>query len=68
MNKFRGNIHRHVFRPSQDSLVWLTLTRREYVMSPECTKHQVLSFTKMLVVWRPSQNYCVLISVLQTAQ
>ena len=68
MNRFRGNIHRHVFRPSQDSLVWLALTRREYVMSPECTKHQVLSFTKMLVVWRPSQNYSVLISVLQTAQ
>ena len=44
-------IHRHVFRPSQDSSVWLGLTSREQLMSPECSKHQVLSFAKMLVVW-----------------
>ena len=37
-------IHIHVFRPSQDSSVWLGLTSREQLMSPECSKHQVLSF------------------------
>ena len=37
-------IHIHVFRPSQDSSVWLGLTSREKLMSPECSKHQVLSF------------------------
>ena len=44
-------IHIDVFRPSQDSSVWLGLTSREQMMSPECSKHQVLSFAKMLVVW-----------------
>ena len=44
-------IHRHVFRPFQDTLVWLGLTSREQLMSPECSKHQVLSFSKTLVVW-----------------
>ena len=38
------NIHIHVFRPSQDSSVWLGLTSREQLMSPECSKHQALSF------------------------
>ena len=42
-------IHIHVFRPSQDSSVWLGLTSREQLMSPECSKHQVLSFAEMLV-------------------
>ena len=43
-------IHIHVFRPTQDSSVWLGLTSREQLMSPECSKHQVLSLAKMLVV------------------
>ena len=51
LNKFRAYIHRHVFRPSQNSSVWLGLTSREQLMSPECSKHQVLSFAKMLVLW-----------------
>ena len=44
-------IHIHVFRPSQDSSVWFGLTSREQLISPECSKHQVMSFAKMLVVW-----------------
>ena len=44
------NIHIHVFRPSQESSVWLELTSREQLMSPECSKHQVLSFAKILVM------------------
>ena len=43
-------IHIHVFRPSQNSSVWLGLTGREQLTSPEWSKHQVLSFAKMLVV------------------
>ena len=43
--------NRHVFCPSQDSSVWLGLTSREQLMSPECCKHQVLSFAKMLYIW-----------------
>ena len=43
-------IHRHVFRPSQDSSVWLGLTSKVQLMSPECSKHQVLRFVKILVV------------------
>ena len=39
-----------MFRPVQDSLGWLGLMSREQLMSPECSKHQVLSFAKMLVV------------------
>ena len=61
-------IHIHVFRPSQDSSVWLWLTSREQLMSPECSKHQVLSFAKMLVVWWTNKKYSVLIIVLQSAQ
>ena len=38
---------RHVCRPSQDSLVWLGLMSREQLISPECSKHQILSFAKM---------------------
>ena len=30
-------IHRQVFRPSQDSSVWLALTSREQLMPPECS-------------------------------
>ena len=44
-------IYKHVFRPSQDSSVWLGLTSRRQLMSPECSKHEVLGFAKMLVVW-----------------
>ena len=62
------HIHIHVFRPSQDSSVWLRWTSREQLMLPECSKHQVLSFTKMLVVWWTNKKYSVLISVLQSAQ
>ena len=50
LNKFRAYIHRHVFRPSQNSSVCLRLTSRGQPISPECSKHQVLSFAKMLVV------------------
>ena len=39
-----------MFRPSQASSVRLELTTREQLMSPECSKHQVLSFVKMLVL------------------
>ena len=61
-------IHRHVFCPSQDSSVWLGLTSGEQVMSLECSKHQVLSFAKMLVVWWTNKIYSVLNSILQRAQ
>ena len=61
-------IHRHAFRSSQDSSVWLGLTSREQLMLPECSKHQVSSFAKMLVVWWTNKKYSVLISVLQSAQ
>ena len=36
--------HTHTFGPSQDSSMWLRLTSRQQLMSPECSKHQVLSF------------------------
>ena len=68
MNKFRAYIHRHVFHPSQDSSVWLRLTSREQLMSPEFSKHQMLSFSKMVVVWLTNKKYFVLISVLQSTQ
>ena len=61
-------IHRHVFRPYQDSSAWLGLTSREQLMSLECSKHQVLSFAKMLVVWWTNKKHSVLISVLQGAR
>ena len=61
-------IHLHVFRPSQDSSVWLGLTSRRQLMSPECSKHEVLGFAKMLVVWWTDTKYSVLYSVLQSAQ
>ena len=60
-------IHIHVFRPSQDASVWLGLTNREQLMSPESSKHQMLSFAKMFVVWRTNKKYSVLIGVLQSA-
>ena len=65
---WRVYIHRHVFFPSQDSPVWLGLMSREQLMSPDCSKHQVLSFAKILVVWWMNKKYFVLISVLQSAQ
>ena len=37
-------------------------------MSPECSKHQVLSFAKILVMWWTDKKYSVLISVLRSAQ
>ena len=40
-----------MFGPSQDSSVWFVLISRRQLMSPECSKHQELSFAKMLVVW-----------------
>ena len=39
-----------MFCPAQDSTLWLGLTIRDQLMSPECSKHQVLSLAKMLVV------------------
>ena len=44
-------IHKHVFLPSQDSSVWLWLTSREQLMSPECSKHQVLSSIYTIYVY-----------------
>ena len=32
-------------------IMWLGLTSREQLKSPECLKYQVLSFAKMLVAW-----------------
>ena len=58
----------HVFHPSQNSSVWLGLTGREQLTSPECSKHQVLSFAKMLVMWQRNKKYSVRISILQCAQ
>ena len=43
-------IHIHVFRPSQDSSVWLELTSGEQLMSPECSKHQVLKNYKKTII------------------
>ena len=40
-------LRRQVFRPSQDSSLWLQLTSREQLMSLECLKNQVLSFSKV---------------------
>ena len=57
-----------MFRPLQESSLWLRLTNREQLMSPKCSKQQVLSFAKMLVVWRTNKNYFVLTGVLQNAQ
>ena len=37
------NIHINVFRPAHDSSVWLGLMSREQLISPECSKHPVLS-------------------------
>ena len=57
--------------PSRSSSVWLGLTSREQLMSlmsPECSKHQVQSFAKILVVWWKNKKYSVLTSVLQSAQ
>ena len=44
-------IHRHIFRPSQHSSVWLwfRLMSREQLISPECSKPQVLSFAKIYI-------------------
>ena len=61
-------IHRHVFRPSQDLSVRLGSTSRKQLTSLECSKHQVLNFAKMPVVWWTNKKYSVLSSVLQSAQ
>ena len=61
-------IHRHMCRPLQDSSVLLGLTSKEQLMSPECSKHQVLSLAKMLVLWCTNKKYSGLISVLHSAQ
>ena len=54
-------IYRHVFCPSQDLSVWLMSTSREQLMSPECSKHQVLSFAKMLMLCQ-NQVYFIYVS------
>ena len=51
VSQFRTNIHRHVFRLSQDSSVWLGLTSREQLMSPECSKYQVLSYIILYILY-----------------
>ena len=56
-----------VFRPSHDSSAWLGFSTREQPISPECSKHQVLSFAKAHVVWWTNKEY-VVISILQSAQ
>ena len=61
-------IHIHVFRPFQDSSVRLGSTNREKLMSPECSKHQVLSFAKQALSFERTKKYSVLMSVLQSAQ
>ena len=66
MNKSRAYIHRHKFSPFQDSSVRVGLMNREQLMSPECSKHQVLSFDTMIGVWRSNKECYVLISVLQS--
>ena len=68
MNKVRAYLYRHVFRPSQNSSVWLRLTRREQLMSPDPSKHQMLSIAKMLVVLWMNEIHSVLISVLESGQ
>ena len=57
-----------MFRPSQDSSVMLVLMSRVQLMLSECSKHQELSFAKMLVVWWTNEEHPVLISVLESAQ
>ena len=47
--------------------MWLGLTSREQLMSPEYSKQQGVSFAKMLVVWWTKKKYSVLVSVLQSA-
>ena len=52
VNKFREYISTNTcFVLSRTQSVWLGLTIREQLMSPECSKHQVLSFAKLLVMW-----------------
>ena len=40
---------------------WLGLTSREQLMSPKCSKHQLMNFAKMLVAWWTNKKYSVLI-------
>ena len=40
-----------MFLLSQDSSLWLGLTSIEQLMSPECSKHQFLSFAKMFYIY-----------------
>ena len=40
-----------MFCPSQDLSVWLGLMSSEQLMSPECSKHQVLSFAKYIYIY-----------------
>ena len=58
---------RYVFCPSHDSSAWLGFSTREQLISPECSKHQVLSFAKIHGVWWTNKKY-VAISVLHSAQ
>ena len=38
-----STIHRHMFCPSQELSVWLRLTSREQLMSPECSSSELSS-------------------------
>ena len=40
-----------MFRPSQDSSVWLELTSKEQLMSPECSKHQVYIYVYIYILY-----------------
>ena len=55
-------IHMHVFRPSQVSSVWLGLTSREQLISPECSRHQVLSFALPKCLWCGERTKNILFS------
>ena len=53
------SLHIHVFCPTQDWSVWLGLTSREQLMSPECSKHQVLSLAKICLQQSScNSNFC----------
>ena len=58
MNRFRAYISTDVFRPFQSSSVLLGLTIREQLMSPEYSKHKVLSFPNACGVVNEQKIFC----------
>ena len=55
MNKFRAYIHIHMFRPSQDSSVWLGLASRE-VENNWCHQSAIYIYIYRLIRWK-KQSY-----------